>query len=105
MFDSILTLIKTEKSGNIDEYGDPIDKETKRDIFCQVKSIGQTEFYQAQTVGVKPELKVLISDYLDYQDEVEAIVGKIRYKILRTYRTMSNELEITLYGGVRNADS
>ena len=89
----------------MDEYGDPVDAEVKRDLFCAILSIGQSEFYQAQTIGVKPQIKAVISDYLDYQDEQEAVVEGIRYKVLRTYRKMSNELEITLYGGVRYADA
>ena len=105
MFNSIITLIKTIPNGTTDAYGDPVDVEVKRDVFCAILSIGQNEFYQAQTIGVKPQLKVVLSDYLDYQDEQDAIVGDIRYKVLRTYRRMSNELEITLYGGVRHASS
>lgn len=105
MFNSIITLIKTIPNGDVDEYGDPVDVEKGRDLFCAVMSIGQQEFYQAQTVGVKPQIKAVISDYLDYEGEEEAVVDGIRYKVLRTYRKMSNELEITLYGGVRHADA
>lgn len=105
MFNSIITLIKTIPNGTVDAYGDPVDAEVKRDLFCAIMSIGQAEFYQAQTVGVKPQLKAVISDYLDYQDEEDAVVDGVRYKVLRTYRKMSNELEITLYGGVRHADT
>ena len=105
MFNSIITLIKTIPNGTVDSYGDPVDIEERRDIFCALLSIGQSEFYQAQTAGVKPQLKAVISDYLDYHDEEEAVVDGIRYKVLRTYRKMSNELEITLCGGVRHADA
>ena len=105
MFNSIITLIKTIPNGTVDEYGDPVDVEERRDIFCALLSIGQSEFYQAATAGVKPQIKAVISDYLDYHDEQEAVVDGIRYKVLRTYRKMSNELEITLYGGVRHADA
>ncbi len=105
MFNSVITLIKTIPNGSVDEYGDPVGVEERRDLFCAVLSIGQSEFYQAQTIGVKPQIKAVISDYLDYQDEQEAVVEGVRYKVLRTYRKMSNELEITLYGGVRYADA
>lgn len=80
MFNQIITLINTIPNGDVDEYGDPVDKEEKRDLFCAILSIGQSEFYQAQTVGVKPQLKAVISDYLDYHDEEEAVVDGIRYK-------------------------
>ena len=98
-------MLKTKRNGTVDAYGDPVDVEVRRDLFCAIMSIGQAEFYQAQTVGVKPQLKAVISDYLDYQDEEDAVVDGVRYKVLRTYRKMSNELEITLYGGVRHADT
>jgi len=106
MYNDIAYLIKKTVDG-VDEYGDPKIVETQTQVFCNIMSIGQKEFYDAQTVGAKPELKVVIADYYDYSDEDEIIVvdyrGKTRYQVLRTYRVLgSNELEITLYGGVRN---
>ena len=106
MYNDVAYLVSTTEDG-VDEYGDPKIVETQKQIFCNVMSIGQKEFYDAQTVGAKPELKIVIADYYDYSDEDEVIVedyrGKTRYQVLRTYRTLgSNELEITLYGGVRN---
>jgi len=106
MYNDIAYLIKKTVNG-VDEYGDPKIVETQKEVFCNIMSIGQKEFYDAQTVGAKPELKVVIADYYDYSDEDEIIVvdyrGKTRYQVLRTYRVLgSNELEITLYGGVRN---
>ena len=106
MYNDIAYLIKKTVNG-VDEYGDPKIVETQKEMFCNIMSIGQKEFYDAQTVGAKPELKVVIADYYDYSDEDEIIVvdyrGKTRYQVLRTYRVLgSNELEITLYGGVRN---
>lgn len=87
-----------------DEYGDPIEKRELSDmIFAEIKSIGQTEFYQAQTTDKKPEIKFKITDYMDYQGQRYLIHEDIRYTILRTYRTGGNELEITCYGGVRDA--
>ena len=106
MYNDVAYLIAKSEDG-VDEYGDPKIVETEKQIFCNIMSIGQREFYDAQTVGAKPELKIVIADYYDYSDEDEVIVvdhrGKTRYQVLRTYRTLgSNELEITLYGGVRN---
>lgn len=100
MYNEVLTLIREIEEG-VDEYGDPAKKELKRDIFCKVKSIGVSEFYQAFTIGTKPEIKAVIADYLDYEGEQDVILQGIRYKVLRTYRTEDNALELTLYGGVR----
>lgn len=106
MYNDVAYLISKINSGEIDSYGDPAFTEEVKVVYCNILSIGTVEFYQAQTVGVKPELKIVIADYYDYNNQQEAIVNDIRYKVLRTYRTLgSNELEITLYGGVRNVST
>ena len=96
----VLTFIK--QSVETDEYGDPVTKETERTIFCREASIGQREFYQAQAVGLKPELKLVIADYLDYQGEQllhyvpRGQTEPQLYRVLRTYRT-GQELELVCY--------
>ena len=50
MFDDIITLIS--ETDTVDEYGDTVTTEAYRTIFAEVKSIGQSEFYQAQAVGL-----------------------------------------------------
>lgn len=102
MYNSVISLITETET--VEEYGSTVKAETSRDVFCELKSIGQSEFYQAQTNGMKPEIKFVIADYLDYQNEEIIAFEGIRYKILRTYRT-GNELEITCYGGVRNVSA
>lgn len=93
-------------AGKQDGYGDPLLREERSDVvFAERMSIRQSEFYQAQTSGKKPEIKFKITDYMDYNDQQYLIHGSVRYKILRTYRTNSNELEITCYGGVRDANT
>ena len=89
-----------------DEHGDPLlRRQMSEVVFAEMLSIRQSEFYQAQTAGQKPEIKFKITDYMDYQNQQYLIHGNVRYKILRTYRTGSNELEITCYGGVRDANT
>ena len=70
-------------------------------MFCNIKSIGQSEFYQAQVAGLRPEIKVEVK----LQDIVEnathfKINGTI-YKILRTYK-LQDKTEITLTSMVVN---
>ena len=90
----ILTLI--QRTQGVDEYGDPTITETRRDIFCRKASIGQSEFYQAHATGLKPELKLVIADYLDYANETQVEYDGQLYRVLRTYRT-GKELELTVY--------
>lgn len=106
MYDSVIYFCDYESSGEKDEYGDDMQKEKLSEVvFAREKSIGQSEFYQAQTAGVKPEIKLVIADYLDYTGQQYLIYGNMRYKVFRTYKTESNELEITCYGGVRNVNT
>lgn len=121
MYNDVIYLIKETRTVN--EYGDMVVTESERSVFAQVKSIGQSEFYQAAAVGLKPEIKFVIADFLDYDEE-----KKLRYtpyppeinpaenlapgenvnpsntttdiyEILRTYRT-GNALEIVCVRGV-----
>lgn len=90
----ILTLIK--------------DNGDRRQVFAGLRSVGRTEFYQAQAVGYKPELVFVLADYLDY--DFESLVkydGKL-FRVLRTYRTgqeleivvtQASAEEVALYGG------
>ena len=102
MFDEVITLI--HETETTDYYGDPFKVTTERQLFAEVKSISQTEFYQAQALGLKPEIKFVIADFLDYDGQMrlrytpfggtEAV-----YDVLRTYRNKIN-LEIVCARGV-----
>lgn len=103
MYNNIAFLVEKVNTGTVDEYGDTVFSENYKEVFCNVLSVGMKEFYQAQTSGSKPELKISIADYYDYDGQEEVVIDEIRYKVLRTYRALgSNVLEITLYGGVRD---
>lgn len=80
-----------------DDYGIPVRTVTDRPVFAGLKSIGQSEFYQAQADGLKPQLKFILSDYLDYQGEKEIEYDSKIYNVLRTYRD-GKKIEITVYG-------
>lgn len=96
----ILTLIQTTQ--DVDDYGDPVITETTREVFANLGSIGQKEFYQAHAVGLQPELKFVLADYLDYDDEPLVEHNGQRYRVLRTYRK-GQELELTVYREVNPA--
>ena len=90
----VLTLIRQETT--TDEYGDPVITEIRRDVFAEQMSIGLKEFYQAHAVGLQPEVKFKLADYLDFEDERLVEHNGQRYRVLRTYRT-GQELEIVCY--------
>ena len=98
MYDNLITLINEQTEG-WDEVGNPITNEVERKLFAEIKSIGQSEFYQAAISDLRPEAKFIIADYLDYQGEKILEYNEYggvrvqRYSVIRTYRT-GNELEI-----------
>lgn len=102
MFNEVMTLCKETVS--TDAYGDTQKEYTERSVFCDVKSISQSEFYQSHTVGLKPEIKFVLADFLEYDNEkivkYQPFNGEEReYKVVRTYRN-GNELEIVCARGV-----
>jgi SPP1 family predicted phage head-tail adaptor len=96
----ILTLVRQTQT--VDDYGDTVTRETFRAVFCKVGSIGQKEFYQAQAVGLQPEIKFILADHLDYEGETTVEHNGTRYRILRAYRA-GQQLELTAYREVNPA--
>ena len=96
------------QSQGVDDLGDPVITETSREVFCREISIGQTEFYQAHANGLKPELKLEIADYLDYEGEQlidytpKGQTEMQRFRILRTF-AVGQKLELTVYREVNPA--
>jgi hypothetical protein len=72
-----------------------IEGESRRDVFCGLRSVGHTEFYEAHAVDYHPELKFVLADYLDYEGETLVKYRSDLYRVIRTYRT-GQELEITV---------
>ena len=69
MYDEVIYLLTTQNVTN--EVGDQIEQQEKTMRFAKLKSIGQTEFYQAQANGLKPELKFVLADFLEYEGQEE----------------------------------
>lgn len=102
MYDSIIKLVHEERK--VDEYGDLKVTYSDRIVFAELKSIGQSEFYQAQAAGLKPEVKFIIPDFMDYLNEQRIKYTPYggteeEYTVLRTYRT-GNRLEIVCKKGI-----
>ena len=102
MFNSVIKLIK--ETYTVNQYGDSVPTQTERQIFADVRSISQSEFYQAEAVGLKPEIKFLIADFADYEGEKKLKYTPFGgteeiYTVLRTYRNKIN-LEIVCKRGI-----
>lgn len=76
-------------------YVDGAWQETSREVFCEERSVGQKEFYAAHGTDFRPEKKLVLADYLDYEGETLAEHNGQRYRVLRTYRS-GQELELTV---------
>lgn len=56
MFKDVGYLCKEKRT--LDKHNRPKVSYTEELVYCNVKSIGLIEFYQAQSVGLKPEIKI-----------------------------------------------
>lgn len=72
-----------------------IKGDTSREVFCRLQSIGQSEFYEASARDFYPEVKFVLADYLDYDNEQLVEHNGQMYRVLRTYRA-GQELELTV---------
>ncbi|ACJ33048.1 phage head closure protein [Anoxybacillus flavithermus] len=77
-----------------DEIGNRIPTETRKTVLCNVKSVGRNEFYSAATAGLKPSIVFVIHGY-EYDGEQEVEFEGARYRVIRTYSTDFEEIEIT----------
>lgn len=78
-----------------DTYGNEVEEYTYRKIFVKPSSISQSEFYAAATAELKPNLKLTIADYSDYNDEKYVKYEEVMYDVTRTYRN-GLYMELTL---------
>ena len=102
VYNDVISLVK--KIETTDEYGDPVSELPEREVFAELKSIGQSEFYQAQASGMKAEIKFILSDYEDYEEEQLIKYNNQLYDVIRTYKS-GIQLEITCKRGVNNGST
>ena len=95
--DDVIKLISTTYT--VDTNGNQIPTDTERIVFCKVRSVGRTEFYQAAQDHMYPSIVVSISHYKDYLGEKALLYTdwtgtERRYVITRAYRT-GDSVELT----------
>ena len=84
MQDWTCQLITTEFE--IDSVGNHKSKEIKVEIpIIEIQDVYQSEFYNASQQGLKPTLRLLISN-LNYNDEEELVYMDKHYSIIRVDR-------------------
>lgn len=103
IYSDVITLVSVSTSVN--DYGDMESVETSNDVFAEVQSIGQTEFYQAAADGFKPTIKFTLANFADYNGEETVLYtpwgasAAERYSVIRTYRK-GDSIELTCQRGV-----
>lgn len=67
-----------------------------RKVYGTLKSVGMQEAYQAMGQGLNPEIKVILPHAFEYKGEGLCEMSDVRYRILRTYVTEADSIELTL---------
>lgn len=76
-----------------DEIGQFISEEKLRKVYCDIRSITQSEWFEAGRNGLQPAFSVVMFAP-DYHDEKILIYNGTRYGIYRTYRGRNERLEL-----------
>ena len=91
LFKDVINLISITHSEN--SMGDIISTPVEKEVFANKKSIRQSEFYQAQASGLKPELMFEIRE-IDYNDEQKLKYNDKDYNIIRTHSKNGEIIEL-----------
>lgn len=91
-YDYELTLVK--QSYRLDDLMNQIPEKVETVVYCGLKSITRTEYYNAASQGIKPEIVFVIHKF-EYNGEKEILFEGKKYKAIRTYSTNFEEIELT----------
>ena len=86
----VLTLVK--QTITTDTLGNEVVTPSCRDVYCDVRSISQSEFFAAADTELNPEYQFTIF-FGDYDGENTIKYHNSRYSVYRTYRT-GDDLEL-----------
>lgn len=82
-------LILIAQTITVDDYGNEVATETEKQVYAEVHSITQTEFYAAADTELNPQYRFDVF-FDDYQGEAICMYKGQRYAIYRTYRAGDN---------------
>ena len=87
----VITLVKETQVKNDFGVYEPVSE--TRDVFCQVRSITRSEFFDAGRNGLNPEFEFDVF-FGDYEGERTVIYKGQRYAVYRTYQARTDVLEL-----------
>lgn len=88
-----ITLIKTTYT--TDAIGQKVPAETSRDVFCQLQSVTQSEWFEAGRNGLKAEYRATMFAP-EYEGEEIVSLNSVRYGVYRTYLGKNETIELYL---------
>jgi SPP1 family predicted phage head-tail adaptor len=98
MFASRITLIKVEEKK--DRRGDIVELKTERRVWADIKTATRSEFYQAQTAGMKAEFAITMWAH-EYHGEERIEHGREAYEVIRSFIAKNDYIELVCRRGVR----
>ena len=69
--------------------------ETAREVYCEIRSVTRSEFYNALNAGAQPEVIFKLALAEDYGRERLISWREKKYRVIRTYETADGGIEIT----------
>ena len=79
--------------------------ETAREVMCEVRSVTRSEYYDALNAGFQPSLVFHLTLAEDYQNERVIRYKGLKYRVIRTYMTNDDGIEITVERSDENGQS
>ena len=104
MRSDVITLVAVTRTQN--EYGQWVASESTKDVYCEVDSVSQSEFFEGGRNGLNPEYRFTMF-FADYNDEPIVEYKSQRYAVYRTYLNKNDKLELYVErkGGTNGANS
>jgi hypothetical protein len=90
-WNEIIKLISVDYSENA--LGDITETKVERQVFANKVSVKRSEFYQAQAVGLKPEVVFQVK-LIDYEGEKKLSFEADEYNVIRTYSKDGEIIEL-----------
>lgn len=100
----VITLVAVTRTQN--EYGQWVASESTKDVYCEVDSVSQSEFFEGGRNGLNPEYRFTMF-FADYNNEPIVEYKGLRYAVYRTYLNKNDKLELYVErkGGTNGAYS
>lgn len=88
----VITLLSEEPHGVFDQ-----NTPQETDVFAEIRSVRQKEFYLALNEGIQPTYVFVLTDYADYDDQKLIRYNDELYDVVRTYTPVDGQtIEITV---------